>query len=272
MKRLLMPFVRLVRGERKTHRSLNIIKTIFVNFKALPFSQARHLPIFIYSGTRIYHLGKITINSPQVTRGMISIGKIDFKSQGHGKIFNLGEIRFEGPVIIGGGVIIENLGCIILHGQNFISEGVTLLIRDRLEIGCFSRIGFRCFFMDSDDHFTINCKDLSIRRNKQPIIIGQYNWIAGRTHVKKGAVTPDYTIVASAHTLLTKDYSNIEKYSVLGGIPAKVIGQGIRRIHNWEAEQQIYSYFNANPDKDIYIADISPEEIDDYCLSNALHF
>lgn len=265
-----LPILYLIKDSFPTDQPLNIIKTIYVNYRALPIKQAIYLPIYIYRGVKIYKLGKIIINTPNLKRGMISIGRITYKSQGEGKLLNLGLIEFRGATTIGGGFIIENLGTIIFKGNDRLGEGVTLLIRDKLEIGKYSTLGFRCFLMDSDDHFTINCNTLEIGRNKKPIIIGRRNWIANSTYIKKGTITPDYTIVASANSLLSKDYSGIEPYSVLGGIPAKKIGSGIRRIYNFKEEARINKYFIDNPDIDIYIPNIRPEGVDEYCTSNFL--
>lgn len=273
LKFILYPFLPiwyLIRDSFPTDQSLNIIKTIYVNYRALPIKQAIYLPIYIYRGVKIYKLGKIIINTPNLKRGMISIGKITYKSQGVGKLLNLGLIEFRGATTIGGGFIIENVGVIIFKGNDRLGEGVTLLIRDKLEFGEYSTLGFRCFLMDSDDHFTINCNTLEIGRNKKPIIIGRRNWIANSTYIKKGTITPDYTIVASANSLLSKDYSGIEPYSVLGGIPAKKIGSGIRRIYNFKEEDSLNKLFRDNPDIDIYMPNIKSEGVDEYCISNFL--
>ena len=111
----------------------------------------------------------------------------------------------------------------VFKGYTQIGEGTLILIRDYLEIGRYTRIGFLSFFMDSDDHFTVNMENQKVARNKAPIIIGKYNWIANKTVIKKNTKIPDYTIVASSNTLLSKDYTENGEFCVLGGIPAKVI-------------------------------------------------
>ena len=73
----------------------------------------------------------------------------------------------------------------VFKGYTQIGEGTLILIRDYLEIGRYTRIGFLSFFMDSDDHFTVNMENQKVARNKAPIIIGKYNWIANKTVIKK---------------------------------------------------------------------------------------
>lgn len=265
-----LPILYLIKDSFPTGQPLNIIKTIYVNFRALPFNQAIHFPIYIYRGVKIYKLGNISINSDRVKRGMISIGEQYFTAYGNAKFANGGIIIFNGPVNLGNGFTLDNRGVIIFKGFNRLGPGITFIIRDKLEFGEYSTLGFRCFLMDSDDHFTINCNTLEIGRNKKPIIIGRRNWIANSTYIKKGTITPDYTIVASANSLLSKDYSGIEPYSVLGGIPAKKIGSGIRRIYNFKEEDSLNKLFRDNPDIDIYMPNIKSEGVDEYCISNFL--
>lgn len=264
-------YTRMRYFSRAQYNGLALFKTIWFNLRALPWRQARKLPIFIYRGTKVYHCGTFKITAEHVVCGMIQIGKLGYKAPGNGRIANYGIIEFKAPTILWGGVIIENRGYILFHGETRVGEGTTMLIRDRLEIGKYTSIGFLSFFMDCDDHFTVNTDTLNVTRNKQPIVIGRYCWIACKTFVKKGVVLPDYTIVASANAVLTKDYSDIGEYCVLGGVPAKVIGRGIRRIYNWKAEARLKEYFDEHPEATTFDPGIAGDQIDEYCLSNAIH-
>lgn len=264
--------VLILKGVRVQHHRLSLSKTIYFNFKSLPFRQACKLPIFIYHCTSIYRIGKIEIKSNNIFQGMIQWGKLGYKSPGNGKICNYGKIEFYGPVFFGGGCILENVGTMVFKGDTQIGEGTLMLIRDYLEIGRYTRIGFLSFFMDSDDHFTVNMENQKVSRNKASIIIGKYNWIANKTVVKKNTKTPDYTIVASSNTLLSKDYTENGEFCVLGGVPAKVIAKGIRRIYNYKAEAELNDYFKHNPESKYLQLDISQENLEKYCLDNALHF
>jgi acetyltransferase-like isoleucine patch superfamily enzyme len=213
-------------------------------------------------------MGKITIEG-EIKRGMISIGRVDLKAQGISKIINSGEIIFKGPVILGGATILENSGKIIFEGQTRVGEGVTFLIRSQLTIGKYTSVGFHSFFMDSDDHYMINVQTGEVKENKKEIIIGKYNWIANGTMVKKGTRTPDYTIVAS-RSLLSKDYTNIlSLYSIIGGMPAKSISSGYRRIYNRKEEALLRKFFTEN-DMPSIIIDLENINIDEYCTKNPL--
>lgn len=273
LKEWLMPIWFLFKYRtRYTQRGLSLINTIYINLRSFPIHIAIKFPIFLYKNTKIYKLGKLNIECSEISTGMICWGKYDYKTSGKGKIYNAGEIIFKGPVIIGGSSIIENIGLIIFGGFNQLGEGGLFLIREKMEIGEFTRIGFLCFFMDSDDHYMISIENNRITKNTSPIIIGKYNWIAAKTTIKKGSITPPFTIVASGNTLVAKDYSDIGPYCVLGGVPAKVIGQGFRRIYNLRKEYELHQYFKSNPDASSINIDVTEDKLDEYCLSNALNF
>ena len=237
MKEWVGPFaILLLKRIRVQHHRLSLSKTIYFNFKCLPFRQACKLPIFIYHNTSIYRIGKIEIKSKEIFQGMIQWGKLGYKSSGKGKICNNGKIEFEGPVFWWGGCILENNGTMVFKGYTQIGEGTLILIRDYLEIGRYTRIGFLSFV------------------------------------IKKNTKIPDYTIVASSNTLLSKDYTENGEFCVLGGIPAKVIAKGIRRIYNYKAEAEINDYFKHNPDCKYLQLDLPQESLEKYCIDNALHF
>lgn len=246
---------------------LSLLKTIYVNFKLLPFKQAMQLPIFIYKDTLIYELGKIEIASTEITTGMIRWGRMNVKSPAkYGKIRNEGLITFKGRTKIGGSNIIENRGHIILGQDIRIAEGVTIMIRSKLVIGERTIISSKSFIYDSDDHYTINVDSRKVRRITKNIIIGHDNWICTGTFVKKGTITGPYTLVSAGNTLLCKDYSMLPPYSILGGIPAQIIGQGSRMIRNVSEEKKLNKIFKDNPDTDEITIDV--DDLESYCINN----
>lgn len=259
----------IIHWKHSISKPMNLIKTIYVNFKLLPFNQAKKLPIFIYKDTIIYELGEIEILSEEITTGMIRWGRMNVKSPAkYGKIRNEGKITFKGRTNIGGSNIIENRGNIIFGKDIRIAEGVTIMIRSKLIIGERTRISSKSFIYDSNDHYTINIENNKVRRITKNIIIGNDNWICTGTFIKKGTVTGPYTLVAAGNTLLCKDYSMIPPYSILGGIPARIIGNGFRRINNSIEELRLNKFFNNNPDIDEINIDIEDKDLNLYCNSN----
>jgi len=222
---------------------LKVYKSFVFNLRAFGFKTALKLPVFIFSNTKILSVGKIRIFC-EMTPGLICIGKADSKSQGCSKFSNEGELLVKGPVIIGGCTSFSNSGTITFDGYNLISEGCTVVIKEKLTIGKNSRVGFHSFVMDSDEHFTIDVEKLEVYPYTRPIVIGRFNWIGSYTYIKKGTKTPDYMIVASPNALLCKDYTEMPPYSVMGGSPARLIKSGIRRIFNYEQQQKLEKFFS----------------------------
>ena len=84
------------------------------------------------------------------------------------------------------------------------------------------------------------------------------------TFIKKGVKTPDYFIVASPNALLTKDYTSMPPYSVVGGSPVKLLKSGIRRIYNGEIEAKLNKHFKATLDNTV-IWDVETKDLDIFC-------
>lgn len=95
-------YTRMRYFSRAQYNGLALFKTIWFNLRALPWRQARKLPIFIYRGTKVYHCGTFKITAEHVVCGMIQIGKLGYKAPGNGRIANYGIIEFKAPTILGG--------------------------------------------------------------------------------------------------------------------------------------------------------------------------
>jgi len=223
-------------------------KTLYVNFRCLPLKQAIRFPIVIRRKFSIHCLGEIKIESDEICRGMICFGSFNNKSSRPTRIVNRGTIIFRGSCTIWEGVLLE-LGpksLLDIGDSSLLGENVNIMIRKGCKIGDYARIAFDSQIMDSDFHYMLDMETNEIKDCTQPIIIGNCNWIGNRSTIKKGTITPDYTIVAS-NSLLSKSYvMGGGKYPILAGCPAKVIWSGKRRIYNYEWEKILYNHFKDN--------------------------
>lgn len=247
---------------------INIISTLKFNILAFGLRKGLKLPVYVYGKLRVENIGKININCP-IRRRLICIGVgNDIVNDAVTLWNNEGTVDFNGKVYLNYGIRMLNRGYISFAGNNIVGTKVSFDINERLEVGFNSNIGIASNILDSNHHFTVNMDNGRVARRAGVIKIGNYNWIGSNTFIKKGCVTPDYIIVASPNALLARDYSNVESYSVLGGAPAKQIGNSrIRRIYNFETEMKIQQYFDANPDKEYFEV---PEgvDFDEYCKLN----
>lgn len=234
---------------------LNILKTIYVNFKTQPLSKAIKLPIFVYGKLEIYSLrGKIIIDSP-IQTGMIHLGKdLDHNpvSLNPIKLTIDGILKFNGHSLISGGTTITVWNGIINLAKNVsIGSGVQLKAYTKIEIGENSQIVALCTVMDTNVHYVKNIKTGEISKSFAPIIIGKNCWINQGSVITKGTIIPDYCI-AARNTFLNKDYTNIcEPNSILAGSPAKVIANDMQRIFDFEEETKLNKYFIENSDLNV---------------------
>ncbi len=251
------------------YTKLNIFNTIYINFRVLPFSQARKLPIYIYSKADIYWLkGKILFENTEIKRGMVKLGRNTelFCGVSQSSLIILNQdskLIFEGPCSIGNNFVLRiSSGAELRLGKyTFFGGSVKIICTKKIHIKRYSRIAFESQIIDSNFHFMINTKDNSINRKGDEITLGEFNWIGNRTSITKGTKTKDFTIVSSG-SILNKDYTKSENENIiLAGAPAKEVASGFKRIFSLEIEKQLDKYFECNNNvKYIYPG----EFVDDY--------
>lgn len=253
--------------ERFFFRSkINFFATFYLNFRTLPFKSAIRLPIYVYGRIEFASLnGIVKIEVPKLKSGLIKIGIRYCRSQGVTRLFNDGLIVFHGNAMIHGGSEIHVASSAALtFGKDLrLYENTMIFCYEKIVIGNFASITYDANVFDTDFHYCIDVDNCSIERHTKPIIIGDYNWIGNKCTIKKGTITPDYTIVAASYSLLCRDYTkDTPIYPILGGVPAKVIGKGKRRIFNWD-NQYLLDYYFANGQKDKFV--LENMSIDEFC-------
>lgn len=237
-----------------------IFKTIYLNFRVLPFKQAMYLPIYCYGHLCFRNLlGKIVINSSKIEKGMIKIG---LNMAGYTSLSPVWMNLESNSRIICNGKLNISQGCSLTMGKNAIMEfGPNVNLGDNVKIICFKhiRIGemtgvtWDCQIMDYNSHFVEDTNTGMISNIKKEVWIGEYCWICNRTTIMPGTKLPN-RIIVSSNSLLNKDYEKlgIVPYSIIGGIPAKLIKCGSRRIYNSENEKRLLLYFEANSSSSVH--------------------
>jgi acetyltransferase-like isoleucine patch superfamily enzyme len=228
----------------------NLMKTIKFNFKMLPFKQAMKLPVLFYGKTDFRSLkGKVEIKGPLST-AMIRVGiKDEYVDTSVGNtIWTInGTIVFNGPLKIWRGtyfVVAKNAVLDIGSKTTKLGSNLKIMCFDRITIGDCVRIAWECQIYDTSFHYLeLLNNDHEIKPLSKPIVIGNRVWLGNRSTVSKGAVIPDDTIVASS-SMVNKDFSQIEPYSMLAGCPASVKGTGYRRVYDRKQERELDKTFN----------------------------
>lgn len=251
--------------------SVSLIKTIYLNLKCVDNIYAWTMPIFVYKGTQIISLkGKISFDG-NITSKLVKLGwDHRYRSNGKTRLRVDGNVLFGGECVIGAAsnIAVFDSATLKFGKDSAIWENCMIYCANNIEIGKNTRITFHTSIMDSDFHYMVNLTTRSITPRSKPIIIGNYVWIGNRANIKKGTIIPDYTTIASSNTLLSKDYSSIPPYSVLGGIPAKIISSGMARIWNNEIEYSRFldSWFDEHGDQIKYTIGAN-ENIENYIKS-----
>lgn len=250
---------------------LNIFKTIWINFRSLPLRQAIKFPIVVYGGLKIMSLrGKIIINAP-IKCGMIKFGDEGYSHMQTPKIsviWNISQMIFNGSAVFSSGFRLRTTerGTITFGKECFTNVNVSIDALDDIYIGDYTRISFGTTILNGDLHYIIDMNNMKIGRNHAPIRIGAYNWITSDVKVMKGCVTPDWVIVLG-NSLINKDYTKtIPENSIIGGQPAKLIAEGMRRIFSEKSEIRITDYFKSSDEKIFNI--LNGIDLNEFCINN----
>lgn len=241
----------------RTFFRIGIIKTIIINYRLLPFKHAIKLPIVVTKSIVLENLsGNVSISEP-VRFGLIKIGTFNtdfFSWNGSRMMFNIkGKINFKGRSQIGSGCSIVVDEGAELHIGNDVSIGSNckIICRNLINIGCNSRIAWESQILDTNFHFIKNIEDGSVSRRENKVIIGNNNWFGNRSSIMPGTITNDFFIAAS-NSLCNKDYTNLPKYSLVGGSPAKLLKTNVVRVLDRE-EKEIAELFKKSDDRVIYV-------------------
>lgn len=207
----------------------NWIAIFYFNFKMLPFKQAIHLPFDFYNKVKFRDLsGNVVLSVNKIKKGMIKIGAqgSEMFPPSYSILDIRGKLTINGKFSLGSNSLIriERKGEIIIDEDVTIGAYNKIICEESIIIGKGTITSWECQIMDTDTHSTIDLETQKILIRHKPIMIGKNNWISNNVIINKGTITPDDTIVASC-SLCNKDYSKIiNKYSIIGGIPAKILG------------------------------------------------
>ena len=223
----------------------NIFKTLYLNFKKLPFSQAFKLPLVVYGNLKIDSIkGDIIINYPIYT-GMVKIGyDIDgstFSSM-NTRLLVSGKIIFNGFAVVGKGTVLNIQGNISIGNCCSIGSGSFIKSMECITIGDNTRITYNCTVFDCDMHYVKNIETGIVKNNKAPIYIGANCWINAGTIIGKGVDLPNYSITAR-NSFLNKNYSEYGNNLFLVGSPAKPLKTKGQRILSTKEERRLEQVF-----------------------------
>ncbi|MFD2145320.1 acyltransferase [Mucilaginibacter antarcticus] len=202
-------------------------KTLRINFKYFPFSDAVKLPIWVSRNCYISAaMGQVIING-EITPGMITIGYGDIgvfdRLKSRSKFQNRGTIIFDGKANIGHGCKLDvgPNGTLKIGNNVVITAETAIICNKHVSIGNNCLLSWQILIIDDDFH-KIKDKAGVILNPAKAITIGNNVWIGCRCLILKGTNIGDGNVIA-ANATLTKTYT--QQNSILTG--GKVLKQDI---------------------------------------------
>lgn len=207
-----------------------IHKTLYFNFRSLPFRQALKLPIYLYRPNLVSCKGNVEIRGG-VKHGMIRLGfnNVSIYPQNGIMIENRGTIVFNGCCSIGNDSYISVARrSTVSFGNEFEATGsFKLASYDGVVFGDRVSVGWNSLFIDTDFHRLTRDDGKPVKAYGK-IQVGNNVWFGNNCMVLKNTIVPDFTTVA-AGTMISKPLDILEKSVVGNKKPVVVLRQGIWR-------------------------------------------
>ncbi len=221
---------------------INWIKTLWFNFKILPFNQALKCPIIIAYNTKIKSIGNIIFTNDIYT-GMVSLGVIrlsSFETTAIPLIFNnKGTLNIGGRLKIHPGSVISIVkNATMTTGDRVgFGAGSKIICRKSITLGNDVRCSWNVQILDSDFHFLYNIeKDKYYPRTKD-IVIGNNIFVGNGCTIGKGTILPDGCVV-SCISKVSGDFTKQSENLLIAGNPAIVIKKGVNISSGWFPEEE----------------------------------
>lgn len=210
---------------------LSLPKTLWVNFRTLPFRQALKLPILVSYKTKIVELHSNTITFAEpVKRFMVKIGFggsegiIERKSSLC--LEKNSKIQFASGIVMSAGISIRNSGLIVIGHSFFCNRNCTIWANKEINIGQNVLFGWNITLRDCDGHLVTH--NGAPKEYQKPIIINNHTWICSEASLLKGAEIGDNSVVGYGSVVTSKFQ---EPNILIAGFPAKKIQDGINWVH-----------------------------------------
>ena len=231
----------------------NLRKTIAFNFKVFPAKVAVRFPVLLF-GKIQYDVKKgcIVIDTKRKTdilRIGASYGYFGTKPQQYTIYSNHGTHVIKGRCDIENGGIVRILNGAVFTTGNIVKFGANARIKcvKNIEINDVVRFSWDCQLFDTDFHYILKQGGI-IKNNSAPVYIGSNVWIGNHVSILKSSVIPSYSVI-STHSLVNKPFPKEATASIIGGIPAKIIGKGTRLFVNdysGEGDRRLDKLFSEN--------------------------
>lgn len=212
----------------------SILKSIYFNFRYLPFNQAIKIPILIGNALKINRMYRGGVFASPIHAGILRMFFLDKNFHG---IHN-GSILINGRLIVNGSgfhyfgvglrLTIEKDATMEI-GNNFsVSAKAKISVRNHLKVGDNNMWSYDNIVMDTDTH-QIMSPDGNILNYNKPIVFGNNIWLGCRNIVLKNTSIADGSIIA-AGSIINGSY---EEENAIISSHGKVLKKNICWKRDW---------------------------------------
>lgn len=221
---------------RKMVRTIiSLPKTIYVNFRILSFKEAVKLPFYVDKDIKLGKLHKNVVKlnfKPKcfsIVIGQKVIDGISENKNGYLSMSEKSKMEFDGRAEFSYGISLYTMQeGVIKFGRNFYcNKNCTIASRKLIKIGNDVLLGWNISIRDSDGGTHKIYEDGKEKVNKKEIVIGNHVWLCACSHILKGVIIPDDTVVAY-NSCVTKQFEH--RNTIIAGNPAKVVRTNV----TWE--------------------------------------
>lgn len=231
---------------KKIHKRLcnflqvNWFKTLYLNFKLLPFEQAAKLPIIVFGQCSVGNISGKIIFTDHLRMGMLTFGH---RFEIFKKASNISEIVLKGTWKLNGAaqfgydfkLYIEKEAYLETGKMNTFANNTKLVCCKKIILGNYVKIGDESQLQDTTFHNMFNLSTNQTVPKEGEILIGSYVSVGNRVSITKNAIVPDFSLIAS-NSLCNKSLVHYGENNLFGGIPVKLIRKDYTR--DWKLEEK----------------------------------
>lgn len=209
---------------------VSIPKSLYLNFRVLPFDQAIRLPILISYNTKVKILpgAEICIEGPlkplmikyNFSTGSTGVSEVT-SSTGYLSVGNNAKLIFNGKSDFARGISIRcDSGTLVIGNNLSMNRNCSISCSESIIIGENCLIGWETNIRDSDGH---NIYDITsneqLNSSDASVVIGYHTWLAAQVDILKGVHLSNDTVVGY-NSCVTKSFN--ESNILLAGYPATI--------------------------------------------------